>query len=252
VPKDEQDPGSTLESREAAGYDNYRKLQEAEKAKKVREQRNAEIKRQRDRAQRDVALVGKGLADHDDADLGADTKSWLRKQEKRRGRIEQARKQEAEKAAAAEAAAKEAARQYSADGVTIAHDVSVFLDGGDQILTLKDTGVLDEDEGDELEALALREEEKLQERLNLKKKKPLYDPTEETEQGILAQYDELDGKKKKSFTLGAIMPTKDSIDDILESAPVQKRRRDVHDLEQLGGLLSRVCGFVCLLTRRPA
>ncbi len=81
-----------------------------------------------------------------------------------------------------------------------------FLDGDDQILTLKDTGVLEnEEEGDELENVALREHENLQERLDLKKKRPVYDPNDVDdtgEIGLLSKYDEEIHGKEKGIYLG--------------------------------------------------
>ncbi|KAM7220510.1 SART-1 family protein DOT2 [Rhypophila decipiens] len=230
-PENEEDAMATLEGREGQAYDNYRKMQEAEEAKRKREERAAAVKKARDKAQRFALLEGKGIADDDDEDLGA--KSWLKNQKKRQKKIEAARKLEEEKAAA------EAAREHTAKdlaGVKVAHDMTSFLDGDDQILTLKDTGVLEnEDEGDELENLELREQEKLHERLDLKKKKPVYDPNhidETGERGILSQYDEeIGGKKKKAFTLDAIGTSSD-LADIL-AGPVQARKRQVADLGTL-------------------
>lgn len=227
---------STLETREAAGYDNYKKALEAEEKKRQRDERLKAIKKARELAQRNAVLAGKGLADDDD-DL--DTKSWLKSQKKRQKRIEAERKA-AEEKEAAEAA--RIAEHTAADlaGVKVAHDMATFLDGDDQVLTLKDTGVLEnEEEGDELENVALREEEKLRERLDLKKKKPVYDPNDidETGQiGILAHYDEeINGKTKKAFTLDSVGTSAD-LDDILDSVPVQKRKRQVVDLDVLGTL----------------
>ncbi|KAK4461169.1 SART-1 family protein DOT2 [Cladorrhinum samala] len=224
---------STLETREAAGYDNYKKALEAEEKKRQRDERLKAIKKARELAQRNAVLAGKGLADDDD-DL--DAKSWLKSQKKRQKKIEAERKA-AEEKEAAEAA--RIAEHTAADlaGVKVAHDMATFLDGDDQVLTLKDTGVLEnEEEGDELENVALREEEKLRERLDLKKKKPVYDPNDidETGQiGILAHYDEeINGKKKKAFTLDS-MGTSADLADILDSAPVQKRKRQVVDLDVL-------------------
>jgi U4/U6.U5 tri-snRNP-associated protein 1 len=61
------------------------------------------------------------------------------------------------------------------------------------------------EEGDELISTDLAERERLMERLELKKKKPVYDVYEEDGSGekrILSQYDEeIDGKKKKRFVL---------------------------------------------------
>ncbi|KAK4205619.1 SART-1 protein [Triangularia verruculosa] len=223
---------STLEIREAEGFENYKKAQEAEDAKRKRAEKLAAIKKARELAQRNQVLKGKGLADDDDE---LDTKSWLKSQKKRQKKIEAEEKAREEK----EAAERKAAEHTAADlaGVKVAHDMTSFLDGDDQVLTLKDTGVLEnEDEGDELENLNLREQEKLKERLDLKKKKPVYDPNDidETGQiGILSQYDEeIHGRKKKTFTLD-VGGTSSDLADILAQAPVQKRRPQVGDLDTL-------------------
>ncbi|KAI5918796.1 SART-1 family protein [Camillea tinctor] len=205
TPEDEE-AASTLETRQAAAYDNYKKIQDAQDAKKRRDEKNAAIKRARDAAKRFEVLEGKGLGDAD-GDNDLDAKSWLINQKKRQKKIDKARKLE-EELAAAEAAAAAAVQYTSKDlaGVKVGHEIGSFEDGDEQILTLKDTNVIgDEDEGDELENINLREREKLNEKLELKKKKPVYDPHQMNESGernILAQYDEeIDGKKTKRFTL---------------------------------------------------
>ncbi|KAI1863993.1 uncharacterized protein JN550_009272 [Neoarthrinium moseri] len=205
---DGEEPASTLETREAAAYDNYKSIRDAEEAKKRREEKSAAIRKARDAAKRLENLEGKGLGEADDGgDL--DAKAWLINQKKRQKRIEKARKLE-EELAAAEAEAAAAIQYTSKDlaGVKVAHEVSAFDDNDEQILTLKDSNVLgEEDEGDELENIDLRDREKLQERLDVKKKKPVYDPhaVDETgERSILAQYDdEINGKKARRFTLDA-------------------------------------------------
>lgn len=231
----DEEPASTIETREAAAGDNYRKVLEAEKAKKQREERLAAIKKERDRAQRFATLKGKGLGDLDEDD-GGDAKSWLKNMKKKQKKIADVRKQEEEAEAAAKAAAK-AAGYSSKDlaGVKVGHDMSSLLDGDDQILTLKDNTVLDDDEeGDELENMALREQEKLNDRLDLKKKKPVYDPNDVDETGersILAQYDEeISGKKKKAFTLdtsGAIA----DLSDILQGPSEREKKRTIQSLD---------------------
>ncbi|KAK4122601.1 hypothetical protein N657DRAFT_634649 [Parathielavia appendiculata] len=229
---DDGKPLSTLETREAAGYENFKKAQEAEEARRKREAKAAAIKKARELAQRNAVIEGKGLADDDEE---VDVKSWLKNQKKRQKKIEAARKAEEEKAVAAAA---KAAEHTTADlaGVKVAHDMAAFLDGDEQVLTLKDTGVLEnEEEGDELENLALREQEKLQERLDLKKKRPVYDPNdvdETGEIGLLSKYDEeIHGKKKKAFTLDSAVATTE-LAEILE-APVQKRKNQAVDLDVL-------------------
>ncbi|TVY81271.1 U4/U6.U5 tri-snRNP-associated protein snu66 [Lachnellula suecica] len=198
-PEEEEDVGSTLESRQAEGYDNYRKLQEVEEAKNRREAKAAAVKKARDAAKRFSKLEGKGLGD-DDGEL--DAKSWLLKQKKRQKEIDKARKREQE-LADAEAAAEYTAKDLA--GVKVGHEFDTFEEGEDQVLTLKDTTIdQNEEEGDELENLDLREREKLNEKLELKKKKPVYNPndTDDGDKSILAHYDEeIDGKKGHRFTL---------------------------------------------------
>ncbi|KAJ5596405.1 hypothetical protein VI817_004303 [Penicillium citrinum] len=198
----EEDPASTLESRQAQGYDNWKKLQDDAEAKKKREERSAAIKKARDAAQRNLQLEGATLGEDDGA--GLDTKSWLMQSKKRTKKIEKerARKlaeelEERERAAAAEYTAADLA------GIKVGHAVNDFEGGEDHILTLKDAAVDDEEEGDELQDINLVDKEKTQERLELKKNKPVYDPTAEN-QGILSHYDEeIEGKKRKRFTLDA-------------------------------------------------
>merc|ERR1712225_47291 len=203
-----EEVGSTLESRQAEGYDNYRKMKEAEEAKKKRDEKNEAIKRARDAAKRFSKLEGKGLGDADeDEDMGA--KAWLMKQKKRQKEIEKARKREQE-LADAEAAAEYTAKDLA--GVKVGHELDTFQEGEDQVLTLKDTTIDEnEEEGDELENLDLREREKLKDKLDLKKKKPVYNPhdvDENGETGILAHYDEeIDGKKRNRFTLDGMGST---------------------------------------------
>ncbi|KAK7752321.1 hypothetical protein SLS62_005657 [Diatrype stigma] len=205
---DDEEPASTLETREAAAYDNYKRVKDEEQAKKSREQRLAAIKKARDAAKRFEAIEGKGLGEADDnEDVSA--KAWLKTQTKRQKQIEKARKYEAQ--LAAEEAERAAAIQYTAKdlaGVQVSHELDAFEDGDEHIMTLKDSNVIgDDDEGDQLENINLRDREKLTEKLELKKKKPIYDPlaADETgERSILAQYDEEIGRKKvKQFTIDA-------------------------------------------------
>lgn len=205
VPDEEEAP-STLESRQAEGYENYRRLQEAEEAKRKREAKAEAIKKARDAAKRLSKLEGKGLGDADDeGDL--DARSWLIKQKKRQKEIEKARKREQELAEAEATAA--ASIEYTAKdlaGVKVGHELETFEEGEEQVLTLKDTTIDEnEEEGDELENLDLRARELLKEKLELKKKKPVYNPhdiDETGERSLLAQYDEeIEGKRQKRFTL---------------------------------------------------
>ncbi|KAJ6441979.1 DNA binding protein SART-1 [Purpureocillium lavendulum] len=214
---DGEPPASTLETRQAQAYDNYNSHMEAEALKKKRDERAAAIRKAREKAQRFAALEGHGLGEADKCG-DVDAKSWLMGQKKRQKKIEKARKLE-EELAAAEAAAAAAIQYTSKDlaGIKVAHDSSAFLEGNDQILTLKDTTIGEnEEEGDELENVDLRDQEKLTARLDLKKQRPGYNPNDDNddgERGILSQYDEeIHGKKTKKFTLdsdGAIAELSD-------------------------------------------
>lgn len=202
--EDEEEPGSTLESRQAQGYDNWKKLQDEADAKAKREAKTKAVKKARDAAKKYAKYEGKGLGEVDDAgDL--DTKTWLLQQKKRRKRLERERIAKLEK----ELAEREEAPEYTAAdlaGVKVAHELEDFEGGEEQVLTLKDTTIdQNEEEGDELENLDLKEREALNERLSVKKKKPVYDPHAVDEEGgstILKHYDEtIDGKARKRFTL---------------------------------------------------
>ncbi len=197
----DDEPASTIDTRQAAAYDNWKQLQDEAKAKKKREARAAAIKKDREKAARHAKLEGKGLAgDGDDVDDMA----WLKSSKKRQKKIAKAEQMQQE-LEERERQEREAMQYTEADlaGVKVGHEVDQF-DDEDQILVLKDTAV-DADEDDELEAVALREKERLQERLDSKKRKRAYDPNDDDESGpksILAQYDEeIDGKKGKVFTL---------------------------------------------------
>ncbi|KAM0463580.1 hypothetical protein ACHAPV_002118 [Trichoderma viride] len=216
---DDEEPGSTVESRQAQAYDNYKKVQDEEAGKKRREEKAAAVRKAREKAQRFALLEGKGLGEEgQSSDL--DAKAWLTGQKKRQKKIDTARKLE-EELAAAEAEAAAAIQYTSKDlaGIKVAHDSTSFLDGDEQILTLKDTTIdQNEEEGDELENLGIKEQEKLTERLDLKKKLKGYNPNDydDGEGTILAQYDEeINGKKAKRFTLdddGAIAELSDILD----------------------------------------
>ncbi|KAK7746972.1 hypothetical protein SLS53_002160 [Cytospora paraplurivora] len=232
--KEDEEAASTIDTRQAAAGDNYKKHLDEEKAKRDREARLAAIKKEREKAQRLATLKGQGLGDLDEEDAG-DAKSWLKSMKKKQKKIAEIRQREEEEEAAKAAAAK-AAGYSSKDlaGVKVAHDMSTLLDGDDQVLTLKDTTVLDEEEGDELENMNLREQEKLNEKLDLKKKRPVYDPNDIDETGernILAQYDEeIDGKKKKkTFTLDG-KGTFGDLADILEG-PAQRQKKTLQNLD---------------------
>jgi len=231
-----EDEGSTLESRQEAAFDNYQKLRAEKEAKKRREDQAEAIRKAREKAQRVKQLQGKGLGDAPEGEDG-DAKTWLLGQKKRQKKIAKARKLEQEQAEE-EARAAAALQHTSKDlaGVKVAHDMSSFVVGGEQILTLKDATIGEyEDEGDELENLALREDEKLKEKLDLKKKKPDYNPLDDdANQGLLSKYDEeIYGKQAKNFTLGGKGAIAD-LTDILEGPKLKANQGHIVDLDLMG------------------
>lgn len=201
---EEEDLGSTLESRQAQGYDNWKQLQVEADAKAQREAKNEAIKKARDAARKYSKLEGKGLGDADDV-TELDTRTWLVQQKKRQKKLERERLRKLER----ELAEREQQPGYTAEdlaGVKVGHELDDFEEGGDQILTLKDATIDQyEEEGDELENFDMKERDALHERLEVKKKKPVYNPNDVDESGsttILKHYDEtIDGKKRKRFTL---------------------------------------------------
>lgn len=201
---EEDDAGSTLESRQAQGYDNWKKLQNEADAKAQREAKNEAIKKARDTARKYSKLEGKGLGEVDDT-TELDTKTWLIQQKKRQRKLERERVRKLEQ----ELAEREQQPDYTAEdlaGVKVGHELDDFEEGGEQILTLKDATIdQNEEEGDELENFDMKEREALNVRLELKKKKPIYNPNEADETGgksLLKHYDEtIDGKKRKRFVL---------------------------------------------------
>ena len=238
--EEEEEKGSTLESRQAQGYDNWNKLQKEADAKAQREAKNEAIKKARDAAKKFSRLEGKGLGEADEK-FDLDTRTWLLQQKKRKKRLEKERLAKLER----ELAERENAPAYTAAdlaGVKVAHQMDDFEGGEEQVLTLKDSTIdQNEEEGDELENLDLKEKEALTERLSSKIKKPVYDPHAENEEGgstILKHYDEaIDGKKRKRFTLdgqGASLEEREAMKeavgkklkstaislDILKDAPV--------------------------------
>lgn len=198
---DDDEPASTLETREAAGYANFKQIQEEEKRRLEREKRKKAVQRARDAAARLQKLEGKGLGDIDE---DVDAKAWLKGSKQRQKEIERERARKLEE----ELAERErlTALEYTSSdlaGVQVAHEVGDFDDGtGEQVLTLKDQeiGKDDEDEdGDVLENAELIARDKLQEKLDAKKK-IRYDIHDDEKKELLSQYDD---KKRKAFTLDA-------------------------------------------------
>ncbi|XP_053714206.1 U4/U6.U5 tri-snRNP-associated protein 1 isoform X2 [Synchiropus splendidus] len=101
---------------------------------------------------------------------------------------------------------------FDLKGLKVQHQVESFNEGQSVILTLQDKGVLEEEE-DVLVNVNIVDKEKADKNVELKKKKPDYNPYEEESvddmvtfksQSVLSKYDEeIEGEKKKSFRLNA-------------------------------------------------
>jgi U4/U6.U5 tri-snRNP-associated protein 1 len=221
----DDEPGSTLETRENAGYQNWQDLKDEAEAKKRREQKALAIKKARDAAQKFTRLEGKGLGDID-GEEGLDAKTWLKNSKSRQKKIDAERRRRLEE----ELVERErlAAVEYGAEdltGIKVAHEASAFDEiDGEQVLTFKDAAIdeLEEEEA-ELENAELRESERLKEKVDLKKRK-VYDALSHEEGGersLLSQYDE---KKRKAFTLGAAAEEREAkrqaIGDVLRAQPI--------------------------------
>ncbi|KAI4241516.1 MAG: hypothetical protein L6R40_004495 [Gallowayella cf. fulva] len=215
---------STLESRQALGYDNWKKLQDDQDAKAKREAKNEAIKKARDAARKFTQLEGKGLGEADEV-TELDTKTWLLQQKKRQRKLDRERLRKLEK----ELEERDEVTEHTAAdlaGVKVAHGLDDFEAGGEHVLTLKDAAIDEnEEEGDELENLEFKEREALNNRTDVKKKKPVYDPHATDEAGestILQHYDEtIHGKKRKRFTLDGQGSTAEEHDATRE--PVGKK-----------------------------
>lgn len=223
-----------LDARTEEAGENFQRLRAEEDAKRRRDERAAAVKKAREKAQRFAVMEGKGLGDGEEE---VDAKAWLAGQKKRQRHIARLRKLEEEQAAAEAQAA--AALEYTTRdlaGVKVAHDASNFMDGEEQILTLKDATIDQyEEEGDELESYNLRERERLERNLELKKKKPDYNPLDDSEtKNILGKYDEeLYGEERKKFTLDATGISE--LADIFDSA-ANKAKMQAVDLDIIDGM----------------
>ncbi|KAF8454557.1 SART-1 protein [Terfezia claveryi] len=205
----DDDTGFDADERRAVA--NWQKRQDELEKASFRAQQREEIRKAKDAAKRFAKLEGTGLAD-EPVDGEEDAVEWVKRMKKRQKKIA---KKMAEELAARDAAAQRVEyTEKDVRGLKVAHAEEEFIEAGaggeGMVLTLKDATIDElEEEGDELENVELGEKERLQRRLELKKKKPVYSAYEEDvdengERKLLGQYDEeIDPKKgRKKFTLG--------------------------------------------------
>ncbi|KAI7859711.1 SART-1 protein [Circinella umbellata] len=198
--------------RDQEAFENYQKQKEQEKKTKESEEIKARIEKSKNRKKDRAKLQGKGLgeADNNNDDSALD---WIRKSRKRQKEL--AKKREREQAEMDQSFVSQASEYSASDlsGLKVGHDISEFAEGGETILTLKDRGILEEQEGDEHDAqeeltnVNLEDKERLQKNLENKKKKPGYNPYDDEEfvlggkkKSLLPQYDEDTGPQ--GFQIG--------------------------------------------------
>ncbi|KAK6528265.1 hypothetical protein TWF281_009512 [Arthrobotrys megalospora] len=197
---DEDDNSFDAQERRAA--ENWKKHQAEEERKKRRLEIKEQLRKGQERAERERKLEGKGLADDSDED---DAKAWIKGAKKRQKKALLQIEKDLREREEEEARLRKDYTSKDLAGLKVGHDLSELgetVDG--TVLTLKDSEILGgDDEGDELENAGLVEREKLKERLDLKKRKPDYNPygdDEDAEGEILSKYDdEIDPNKKRKF-----------------------------------------------------
>lgn len=102
---------------------------------------------------------------------------------------------------------------HDLSGLRVEHSMEKFKEGSKVILTLKDKGVLDEEDDDVLVNVNIIDDERAEKNVENKKKKPDYKPYDEPEldeygmfkvKEVLDKYDEeIHGEKRESFVLGS-------------------------------------------------
>lgn len=193
-------------------------LSEKQEAEKIRER--LEIQRNKRKIAEKLKKI-KGLAESDSEE---DISDWVMKtkkidEEKARAQkraqlLEEMDEEFGVSSLIQEEVKKKKANAYSSKdlkGLTVGHKTDVFKEGQQMILTLKDKGVLEEEE-DVLVNVDMVDKEKADKNIENKTKRPEYRPYDEPEfdefgilkpKSLLSKYDEeLEGPKKESFKLG--------------------------------------------------
>ncbi|GFS11714.1 U4/U6.U5 tri-snRNP-associated protein 1 [Elysia marginata] len=196
---------------------------EKKKADKLREKLST---RKEKRNMEKNLLEVKGLGDSDSGDEGA--AAWVRKSRKIEKEKELAEKRAkmleemdedfgigglVEEEFKREKDQKQAYRSQDLSGLRVEHAMDKFEEGRGVILTLKDKGILDEEQDDVLVNVNIEDDERAEKNIENKKKKPDYKPYDEPQYdeygmmkptSMLSKYDEeIEGARKESFMLGS-------------------------------------------------
>ncbi|KAI7879460.1 SART-1 protein [Lichtheimia hyalospora FSU 10163] len=186
-------------------FDNYQKKKEQDEKAAQADEIRARIEKSKNRKKNLEKLQGKGLGDATEST--DDALDWVKKSRQR-----QRERELAQRRARQQDEMDETFQEYDASalsGLKVAHELTEFNEGSEMILTLKDRGILDEDDEqtDELSNIQLEERERLRKNLDAKKKKPGYNPYDDEEftlgganKSILPQYEE--EQKAQGFAIG--------------------------------------------------
>lgn len=223
--KETSETADSSENQERIAAENFRQRQATEQKDLASKATAERISKARDRAERSRKIAGITLGDDDGEE---DTLAWITRTRQLGPRT--VIKQESPKSVVPSYTSTDLA------GLKVAHDVTDFEEGNDIVLTLKDGGVLDEEVGDELISLDMREKEELEHKLKTKKRKSVYtgysddevDPNT-GEKRILARYDEdvdAGARKKEGFSIGSA-----TLPKVVSGSGAVKRNRVAVSLE---------------------
>lgn len=169
APSAVEDAHST-EQQDSVAVANYNSQQEADRKEAESRATADRIRKVRNRAERDRKLVGVTLGDDDDEE---NTLTWIKrtKAPKPRAPLQQS----------TVARPKLGYSSENLEGLRVRHDLNDFEGGDEVVLTLEDNGLLDEEAGDELINVSIKEKDALQQKLETKKRKSVYAAYEDDE-----------------------------------------------------------------------
>ncbi|TFY60449.1 hypothetical protein EVJ58_g5150 [Rhodofomes roseus] len=200
------DDSKPVDDKEQQAQDNYAKQREKEAKEREAKKIQDSIAKVRNRRELNAKLKGATLGDADgDAD---DALKWIKRSKRKERELAKKRQEELEDM---DKAFQEDYTERDLAGLKVSHDFGAMEEGEDRILTLKDSRILDNEE-DELENVALAEDERTKKNKELKIKRREYTGYDDEEfapghagmkRNVLSKYDEfLEGSKETGFRLG--------------------------------------------------
>ncbi|KZT73696.1 SART-1 protein [Daedalea quercina L-15889] len=208
------DDSAPADDKEKQAEDNYAKQREKEAKEREARKIQDNIAKVRNRRELNAKLKGATLGD-----TGGDTDDalkWIKRSKKKEKELAKKRQEELENM---DKVFQEDYTEKDLVGLKVSHDFEAMEEGEDRILTLKDSRILDNEE-DELENVALAEDEKTKRNTELKIKRRDYTGYDDEEfvpghagmkRAVLSKYDEfLEGEKESGFRLGGSAPSAQS------------------------------------------